>query len=53
MNVYLVQLQSIWNFLIEVLTQVFDLFVGNPIFISVFALWILDRVFGIFDLIKG
>lgn len=53
MSNYLSNLDLIWNFLIMVLTTVFNLFTSHPIFMSVFGLWILDRIFGIFDLIRG
>ena len=53
MSDYLSNLDLIWNFLVTVLTTVFNLFTSHPIFMSVFGLWILDRIFGIFDLIRG
>ncbi len=53
MTSYLSNLQLIWNFFLQVLKVIFDLYTKEPIFMSVFSLWVLDRVFGIFDLIKG
>lgn len=53
MGEFVSTLQQVWDFLIDVLNQVFSLFTSSPIFIAVFVLWILDRVFHIFDLIKG
>lgn len=53
MAAFLSGLQAAWSFLLDTMTQVFNLYITMPILIAVFVLWILDRVFGIFDLIKG
>lgn len=53
MSQWLSGLTACWDFLLSVLSNVFVLYTGIPIFISVFVLWLLDRIFGIFDLIKG
>lgn len=53
MSDFLSSLDLIWSFLLDVLTQVFGLYTSYPVFMAVFTLWVLDRVFGIFDLIKG
>lgn len=50
---YLSDLNSIWDFLLLILQSCFQVFTTHPIFMSIFALWVLDRVFGIFDLIRG
>ena len=50
---FLVGLEAAWTFLMDVLGQVFDLDVGVPVFVAVFALWVLDRIFGIFRLMRG
>lgn len=52
MSAFLTGLDAAWTFLLDVLNQLFSMYTGIPIFIAVFALWVLDRVFGIFDLIK-
>ena len=46
-------LELIWPFLLNVMSQVFNLYMTQPILMAIFSLWILDRVFHIFDLIKG
>lgn len=53
MAVFIDNLTLIWNFLLNVMTQVFNLYTSAPLFIAVFALWVLDRIFHIFDFIKG
>ena len=53
MSAFLSGLDSAWTFLLQVMSLVFNLYTEEPVFMSVFTLWILDRVFGIFDLIKG
>ena len=50
---FLDQLGLVFDFLLSVLTQIFSLYSSNPVLMSVFTLWILDRVFGIFNLVKG
>lgn len=52
MSAFLTGLDAAWAFLINVLNQLFSMYTTVPIFVAVFALWVLDRVFGIFDLIK-
>ena len=53
MSAYLSDLDLVFNFLLTVLTAMYNLYTTYPIFMSVIALWALDRIFGIFDLIKG
>lgn len=53
MTVFIDNLTLIWNFLLSVLSQVFTLYTSVPVFVAVFALWVLDRIFHIFDFIKG
>ena len=53
MSAFLSGLDAAWTFLLSVLSKCFDLYTGTPVFVAVFALWVLDRIFGIFDLIKG
>lgn len=50
---FLSGLDAAWTFLLDVMGQTFALYTTVPVFIAVFVLWILDKVFGIFDLIKG
>ena len=53
MSAFLSNLDLIWDFLLDVFRVICNLYVRSPIFMSVFSLWVLDRVFGIFDLIRG
>lgn len=53
MSAFLAGLDAAWTFLFDVMTKLFQMYTTIPVLIAVFALWILDRVFGIFDLIKG
>lgn len=53
MSNFLSNLDLIVDFLFSVLSAVFDLMVTNPILISVFGLYILGRVFRIFDILKS
>lgn len=53
MSAFLSGLDSAWTFLLDVMSHLFELYTTVPVLIAVFALWVLDRVFGIFDLLKG
>lgn len=53
MAAYLDALTQVWNFLLTVLSAVWGLYTSQPVLMSFFTLWLLDRIFGIFDLIKG
>lgn len=53
MSAFLAGLDAAWMFLFDVLTKLMETYTTVPVFIAVFALWVLDRIFGIFDFIKG
>lgn len=53
MDIFLSGMDAAWQFLLQVGTAVFSMYITYPILMAAFTLWILDRVFGIFDLIKG
>lgn len=54
MTVFISDITLIWNFLFQkLLTPIFNLYTSQPVLIAVFALWVLDRIFHIFDFIKG
>ena len=53
MAAFLSGLDAAWTFLISTLGQIFGLYTTIPVFIAIFVLWILDRVFHIFDLLRG
>lgn len=53
MSAYIDNLTLVWNFLLAVMTRIFNLYTSAPLLIAVFALWVLDRIFHIFDFIKG
>lgn len=46
-------LNLIFQFLLAVFTQVTDLYFENWLLSAFFTLWLLDRIFGIFDRIRG
>lgn len=50
---YLSQLGQIWDFLITCLTGIFSVYTAAPILMSVLTLWVLDRVFHIFNFLRG
>ena len=45
-------LPAIAEFLWNLLTQVFDLYTTCSVLAGFFTLWLVDRMFGIFDVIK-
>lgn len=53
MTVFINNLNLIWSFLLDTMTKLFNLYTSSPVLIAVFALWVLDRIFHIFDFIKG
>lgn len=53
MTAFINNLNLIWNFLLDTMTKLFNLYTTTPVLIAVFALWVLDRIFHIFDFIKG
>lgn len=53
MTAFIDNLTLVWNFLLNVMTAIFNLYTTVPLLIAVFALWVLDRIFHIFDFIKG
>lgn len=53
MDAFLSVLTSGWDFIFQVLTLVYQLYSREPVFMAVLSLWVLNRVFGIFDLLKG
>lgn len=50
---FITTLDLIWNFIFSVLDRLVAVVLASPILTAAIALWILDKVFGIFDLIKG
>lgn len=40
------------EFLWDILRQVFNLYTTSSVLCGFFVLWILDRMFGIFDILK-
>lgn len=45
-------LPAIAEFFWQMLTEVFDLYTTSSVLAGFFTLWLLDRMFGIFDVIK-
>lgn len=52
MTEFIVGLRSISAFLFDTLTKVFNAYTTVPVLVAVFGLWLLDRVFGIFDILR-
>ena len=46
-------LDIIWSFILGSLSSIFGLMITVPLLALVLGLWILNRIFGIFKLIKG
>ena len=53
MDAFLSGLNLVWSFLLSSAAIVFNLFTTVPVLAAILALWVLDRIFGIFKLIKG
>ena len=53
MAAFLSGLDAAWMFLLQIMSLIFQLYTTVPVFMAVFTIWLLDRIFGIFDLIKG
>lgn len=45
-------LPAIFSFMMNFFSEIFNVYVTSSVLASVFALYILDRVFGIFDILK-
>ena len=45
-------LPALAQFFCEILSNIFDLYVTSSVLAGFFTLWVLDRMFGIFDVIK-
>ena len=46
-------LPQIWDFFSLVVSQLIGVWLNNAVISAFFALWLLDRIFGIFDKIRG
>ncbi len=53
MSAFISGLDAAWAFLLSTFGDIFDLYTSVPVFVAAFVLWVLDRIFGIFKLIKG
>lgn len=45
-------LNNIASWLLGVLNQIFNLYMTNIVLFPVLVLWVLDRIFGIFDILR-
>lgn len=45
-------LPAIFQFFLEWITKIFNVYVTSSVLAGFFTLWILDRAFGIFDVLK-
>lgn len=46
-------LPLIWDFFSGICIQIVAVLIDNVVISAFFALWLLDRIFGIFDKIRG
>lgn len=53
MSLFLSELELVAVALFDVMADIFTMMMNTPILTAVLALWVLDRVFGIFDYLKG
>lgn len=53
LDTFLAGLEAAFQLLLSGGSEVFSLYTGVPILAGILALWVLDRIFGIFKLIKG
>lgn len=45
-------LPAIFSFFLDFLSRIFNVYVTSSVLCGFFVLWLLDRVFGIFDILK-
>lgn len=45
-------LPALASFFWQIMTKIFDLYTTSSVLAGFFSLWVLDRMFGIFDVIK-
>lgn len=45
-------LNNIANWLLNILNQIFNVYMTNAVLFPVLVLWVLDRLFGIFDILR-
>lgn len=50
---FFVLLSQIWRFMLDIFSNVWQLYTTVPVLMAVLGLWLLDRIFHIFDFIKG
>lgn len=53
MSKYLSDLGLVADAIFDMLSQLFSLMMMHPVLTAVLALWALDRIFGIFEYLKG
>lgn len=52
MSAFLSDLSSLWNLVTSTLSQVVNLYTTSYILIAIFGLWIVRRIFRLFDMIR-
>lgn len=45
-------LPAIFQFFLDWITRIFNVYVTSSVLAGFFTLWLLDRAFGIFDILK-
>lgn len=51
--IMLIGLTSAWQLFVTIIGYIWEAYTLNAVLSAFFTLWVLDRIFGIFDLIKG
>lgn len=52
MDAFLSDLSALWNLVISTLTEVFNLYTTCYILIAVLGLWVVRRIFRLFEMIR-
>ncbi len=50
MNTFFSGMYLIWNFLKNTMTEIFNLYMSMPVFMAVFAIWLVRRLSHIFKI---
>ena len=45
-------LSALFDFVLDGLSNIFNVYVSSSVLVGFFALWVLDRLFRIFDILK-
>lgn len=53
MAAFLADLTLITDFIFKLIVDIWNVIMDSPLLLSAFGLWVLRKVFNVFDLIKG